>query len=319
MNITFVEREPSDLVSVYSEEKKYEMWGKPLFSTPMFCDTLSPEHVRVRKVQHPFRLADDLDALQEPFVEHLKRTGVLGDHTTNGDTVRLYGVEFRDGRLELSVQPAKYYQYLISNWASSRNYAFRFSDGREVRIRDLVEPGPALSTLANAKAANHIGIQCLVVGGGHVLMTRRSMQVATDPGMIAVSASGTLEWREGDISPFEQMLKELKDETGLDQEYVDYESIRLLGIGREHPRAGKPELYFLVRIRGSATQFQGFGGKESPVDAWELDRGTGDRGIGWLNLHDRTTVSALVRSAKLQPSARVALWMLFEGGMSQLE
>lgn len=310
MSITFVQKEPSDLVSVYSEERKYETWGRPLLSTPIFCDTLSPERVRVRKTQHPFRLADNLEELQEEFVEHLIRTGVLDDHTSNGDTVRLCGLDFRDGCLELSVQPAKYYQYLITNWASSRNYALRYSDGREILIRDLIESGPALSPLSSAKAANHIGIQCLVVGDGHVLMTRRSMQVATDPGMIGVSASGTLEWRDGEISPFEQMLKELKDETGLDEEYVDYESIRLLGIGREHVRAGKPEFYFFACRKGAVIRFQGFVGKTSAADAWELDRETEDQSVGWLNLRDRNTVSALVRSERLQPSARVAMWLM---------
>ena len=155
-----------------------------------------------------------------------------------------------------------------------------------------------------AKAANHTGVVCLYLCENQLLINQRGRQI-TDSGLWGLSASGTLENDGPHTSPFDHILLELAEETGLTDEFVDTGSLRLIGIAREFHRAGKPEMYFAVRGRRNLADTKAWVARRTGVDAWEAVRSY------WVPLADESHWQQL-NDRQLQPSARIGLWFMLQ-------
>lgn len=300
---SFVAMEKVELSRVYSAEPNIKLWGQPIHASILSTQILTEEQLVLRIDNNPFRLSPSLNELAEPFFCYLQQQDTnrtLFDsvtarlcaytHSTSGNT-----------RLVLDIQPAQYMQYLVTGWAASQGLGIKYSSEQIVSFRDLVEPGPALRPLSESVASNHIGINCLLMCQGHLLMTRRSNQVTTDNGMLDVSVSGALEFRGNDTSLFEQALVEIYEELGLER--VNSNDLRLIGICREHHRAGKPEVFFLVNLEGSLEQLRAELLKTLAQDAWESSKRI------WVDLQG-DKLRNLVNSSLIQPSAKIGVWCL---------
>lgn len=292
-----------DLAALYHQEKTPALAHYSLNASILLRSTLHRDQVELVMLEEPFQLGPQLEILKRPFIEHLVSEGA--QRPTNGPTVRLQDFEpLRDGRIRLSLQNATYFDYMLTNWAASQNYAVEDENGDWISLRHMVEPGPKLTALPLAQAANHIGVVCLLLCEGHLLMNERGNQI-TDQGLWGLSASGTLQNDGHATSPFDHILAELTEETGLDEHYIDLGSLRLLGIAREFHRAGKPEFYFTVNARKSLPETKARVDRRTGIDAWESVRSD------WLNVRSEYALQQL-EERRLQPSARIGLWFLIQ-------
>lgn len=301
MSPAFTRLAQPDLSHLYSEEANPIWLGHPLNASILMGDIFERSKVELEMLAEPFRLDPCLEDLKYPFIEYLVNQGT--PRPTNGCTVRLQDVEISGGgRLRLRLQSATYFDYMVTNWAASQNYAVQDERGQWISFRQMIEPGPKLTPLPQARAANHIGVVCLLLCEGHLLLNQRGRQI-TDQGLWGLSASGTLKNEGANTSPFDHILAELAEETGLDGHFVDPESLRLLGIAREFHRAGKPEFYFVVHARRTLAETKAWVDRRTGVDAWEAVRSD------WLDVGSQSAVQRLLER-RLQPSARIGLWFL---------
>lgn len=303
MNIAFTRLPQPDLAALYHQEKNPTLLGHRLNASILLRSVLHRKQVELVMLEEPFQLDRQLESLKQPFIDHLVSQGV--QRPTNGRTVRLQDVEqLEDGRVRLCLQSAAYFDYMLTNWAASQNYAVQDERDGWISLRSIIEPGPRLMPLPQARAANHIGVVCLLLCEGHLLLNQRGNQI-TDRGLWGLSASGTLQNDGQDTSPFDHILTELAEETGLDEEFIDLDSLRLLGIAREFHRAGKPEFYFVVNARASLSQIKAWVEQRMGIDAWESVRSD------WLDISSELALQQLLQR-RLQPSARIGLWFLMQ-------
>lgn len=301
MNIAFTRLPQPDLAALYYQEQSPTLLGQPLNASILLRSVLQRDQVELTMLEEPFRLEPCLESLKGPFIDYLINQG--SQRPTNGRTVRLQDVEIlENGHVRLCLQRAAYFDYLLTNWAASQNYAVQDEGDNWIPLRSLVEPGPRLTPLPQARAANHIGVVCLLLCDGYLLLNQRGNQI-TDRGLWGLSASGTLQNDGPHTSPFGHILTELAEETGLDEDFIDPDSLRLLGIAREFHRAGKPEFYFVVNARKSLVQTKARIDRRAGVDAWESMRSD------WLDIRSERALQQL-QERRLQPSARIGLWFL---------
>jgi hypothetical protein len=291
----------ADLAALYSAEAALTLNNRPLNASILSASILRRDQVEIAWLDDPFFLDAELEDLKRPFIEYLVRQG--SQQPTNNRTVRLRDLEQLDQhRIQLTFQSASYFDYMVTNWASSQDYAVARDDGPVTSFRNLVEPGPKLKPLPRAKAANQTGVVCLFLCESCLLVNQRGRQI-TDSGLWGLSASGTLHNDGYATSPFDHVLTELAEETGLEGDFVDADSLRLIGIAREFHRAGKPEMYFVVRGRRSLVETQERVSRRLGADAWEAVRSD------WLALASPAQLATL-QDHRLQPSAQIGLWFL---------
>lgn len=303
MSIQFSRVSPPELAVIYAGEQSLALQNRSLNASNLLQSVLCRDQVEMVRLNEPFRLAPDLEILKQPFVDLLVEQGVL--QPINSRTVRLQNMEQLEERRErLTLQDATYYDYILTNWAASQDYGVREHDGTPVSLRDLIEPGPKLTPLSSARPANHIGVACLLLCEGYLLLNQRGRQV-TDSGTWGLSAAGILQNAGANTSPFDHILTELVEETGLGADFVDVDSLRLIGIAREFHRAGKPEMYFLVKGHRSLAETQARVNERQGTDAWESVRSD------WLPIAGNPQLWPL-QERRWQPSARIGLWFLRE-------
>jgi hypothetical protein len=157
-----------------------------------------------------------------------------------------------------------------------------------------------LQPLASAVAANHIGVSCILVCDSHLLLTVRSPQLITGGGMLSVSAGGVQANDGKRTNLHRHMLTEIKEELGIGPGIFPPENLHLIGLAREHWRAGKPEAYFMVNVPRPLEHIRKIIATEQGIDAWE------SAGRIWVELNP----TELEERYRVHPSTRIALRLL---------
>lgn len=186
-------------------------------------------------------------------------------------TARLYSLAWneKNEKLVLLFQKAQYWQAHVTNFNLDWT-------GWGEHIRNKIAPGPKLSPLSESKfSANHLGLNCiLITEDGKIILQKRSMKVAVDPGSIGPSAGGRMKWedriaRASPPSPFIGMFNQIHDELGITREEID--DLRLVAICRELQWGGKPTTIFIGRTNLPWKEVeQRFESK--PESYWETDQ-----------------------------------------------
>ena len=305
MPTQFVVYPGPDVSDVYSEEEKLLFYGEALNASVLHIGLVPPNALTIIQDPEPFVLDDRLQSLLPSFLEFL-RVQFPHKRFTDGATVRLHRLiqNSTSNRLTIYTRRASYFQYLVTGWACSQNYAIRDNEGREIPFRSIVEPGPTLSPFDVAKASNHIGVQCLLLCDQKLLMSQRGAKQVTDAGLLGLSASGVLDDEGEKTSPFRQALRELEEEMGIGAEHLNLESIHLIGIVREFARAGKPEMYVLVKAKSGTEELDSLISSKKGIDSWE------SAAHSWLALDEPNAIQDVSAHYRLQPSARIGLYLL---------
>jgi hypothetical protein len=153
----------------------------------------------------------------------------------DGRVVRLV----EEGPRGLLLQPASYFDYCATNLQPRPSGA---------PLPDWSEPA-----LVNA-----IGVNGLVwTSDGCLLTQRRGPRVNVRPGQLCCGFSGTLEPADVERAAClaeVDVLRELEEELGVRP--AEVQERRLLGLTRELPRWGTPELFYSVRLSLSAAAVQ---------------------------------------------------------------
>jgi hypothetical protein len=246
-----------------------------------------------------FTLEADLAVVRKTILDHLAAQGRI---FTDGVTTRLQDWSWDGEKLTLVVQRGSYFDYLGTNWAAAEGLTVE-REGRAIPVRELVEPGPALTPLPRARAANHLGVAVMLLCERYALFNVRGQQT-TYPGMLDLSASGVLAFEGDKTDPFRHVLTELEEEAGLGADDVDVDSLRLIGLSREHRRAGKPDLFFTVQGRRSLDDLKSIVAQRRGVDsdesAYQL----------WLPIATLAASPTLLLDFPMSPVVQTGLWLL---------
>jgi hypothetical protein len=157
---------------------------------------------------------------------------------------RLEDIYQEDKILRLKLKKTTYYKYISSNFFC--DVILPSSD--KGTIRDIVEPGPYLTTLCDSLSSNHLGINCALITKDNFIITpKKSKEVIHDPNTLEISVSGSCKWRAGGRSNFmrEAVLSETSDELGIKDDRLN--EIFLLAVLRDLRKLGKPEAFFCSR------------------------------------------------------------------------
>lgn len=286
-------------LSLYPAELTPELWGDPVPSTVLWRGNISAPALHVSMMPNPSELAPNLDWVRNAILDHLVAQGRVFD---DGPRSRLYDFSWDGEGLTLVVQRGSYFDYLATNWAAGEGIMVLQRD-ETVPVRELVEPGPMLTPLSQAKAANHLGVAVMLLCEDHVLINVRGKQ-ATYPGRLDLSASGVLAFEESDTDPFRHVLTELAEEAGLGADNVDVDSLRLIGLSREHRRAGKPDLFFTVRAQKPFSEVKEIVAQRRGVDSDESTQHF------WLSTKELATFPKQLQGYPMSPVVQTGLWLL---------
>jgi hypothetical protein len=121
--------------------------------------------------------------------------------------------------------------------------------------------------------------------------------------MLSVSAAGvqTCDGNKADL--FLQMLTEIEEELGLDSGLLFPSNLYLIGVAREHKRAGKPEAYFAVDVKGLEGQIRSNISVKQGIDAWECTRRI------WIRLC-QGNVQRLSSQFDVHPAMKIGITLL---------
>ena len=167
-----------------------------------------------------------------------------GDEKSHdGQVVRLASLE----NDTLVLQEASYYEGVATNFAMDHR-----PEGHSKSLRELLhaESG-GFGDFENNPLVNHIGVVCMIeTSDGKLIVQKRSQQVTNRGDTLSSSVSGAVDW--ADIAPLsspfsigklaESALREAFEELGIAIKDIDF-----LGLLREFPRGGKPEIYYFAR------------------------------------------------------------------------
>lgn len=168
----------------------------------------------------------------------------------NEGAIRLQKVSDKEGKKELTLQKASYFQQcksnLILDWTSGE------SDGISLRSLQRGLYGGCLPKLEDKSMANTIGIAALIYykeGDEYIpYMVKRVKKVGVFPGGVHCTSSGVAKWPSNDEDTSfdnfftEHMYAELFEEVGLSK--TDIAELVPMAICREFARGGKPQIFY---------------------------------------------------------------------------
>lgn len=200
----------------------------------------------------PFNTVQSLDSQEKIRNRILQIAGKK--YSWNGRTVRLLGAKYTSHGLELTIQPARYFDYLSTNYAAFierhvqgfPNLTGGLSDGST--IRNMLEPSPYLNSLTDTQCANQVGISCILSSRDNRIVLHKRANIVTFPGTINPLPSSIWSWNdlaEGQ-DPFTLMWKKLMNEETFISKEEALGPLICIGITRELSRAGKPEMFFYL-------------------------------------------------------------------------
>ena len=193
--------------------------------------------------------------IRENALSLLEAHGTSSVH--NSLTVRLRGLDYKDGTLTLHTERSQYFYMLVTN----RCMDYKLGSG--LTVREVYEYDAKVSPLPGSKLGNQIGINGLVLTkDGYLLVEKRGKRKATwkdkfaQPISLAMKASdlglreGTLgaEPEDADTAFRKIILKTIRKNYGLtEQDILPFSlSNNFLGVARDLLEGGKPNLYFYV-------------------------------------------------------------------------
>jgi hypothetical protein len=154
--------------------------------------------------------------------------------------------------LTMTVQPAQYSDQIVTNHKRALEQRL---DGVNWAVKELAyERDGTLLPFRRSPMSNTLGIAGAVLSlDGKWIIGLRAARLAFDPGTWGCAASGALEWSEPEnwLSDFhsgnwmkDALARECEEELGYRPSASE---IEYLGLAREFGRAGKPQLFFLIR------------------------------------------------------------------------
>lgn len=193
------------------------------------------------------------------IVQYQKEILQINKNYYNSFTLRLNDFERNGTDMVLKMAISDYVYHTITNNSPD------FNVERNLTIRDLLEPGPYLMPLDQARASNHLGINVLIISKDEkCIIPVRSKKVTFDRETLSPSLSFAVNYhrvfREGEL----QLLNSINFELGqeLDCE-IPMDEIIYIGLIREFRRLGKPEMYFISRCPKTSKEIQKILEKES--------------------------------------------------------
>ncbi|EWH00144.1 hypothetical protein [Halomonas sp. BC04] len=224
---------------------------------------------RTRIQQLKFRLEDSWYDLPWMISAHalditLKRFNAIEKYDYNGLLLAVKGIEEGESDTTLVFHKATYYSYLATNMLPELTLPGGLT------YRDLLKPGPQLSTLDTSLPENHLGLSCLYrTTDGYLIVPRRSKNTNVFKGQLSPSVSGAsniqtcLDRDTKRYSPLAWLMKETEEELpflfadperGLNRNRLKalLGNSEYLGMTRELRRCGKPEVFFFCELPLSA-------------------------------------------------------------------
>lgn len=250
----FLTLTPQELLQRYADEKPLQISLEDFeWTIPQVCifDN-SLQHFSLHAIQEQFDTSTPeyrLPAFLEKNANYV--LDELGSGYHNSSTIRLNQIIPSKDALTLVLSKAHYFDYLCTNYAMDAPVV---EQGQPITIRDMVHPEKKLCSLDTSPLANHIGVGALLFTSDNylILPMRSSEKVAIGQQTISPSISGTSSYDEDipntTIAPLAALIREGREELGLDESDFDREGTVFLGISRELLRGGKPEFFFLSRL-----------------------------------------------------------------------
>lgn len=190
-----------------------------------------------------FKTDHKIEAIRDSLIDFLTKGKTYHD----GAKARLVSVADENGRLNFIFQPVNYSDYIVTN-----NAMEVIPPGWNQSIRDLLEPGPNLTSLKDSKSSNHLGLSCLVLTADKkLIMQKATSNVISGAGKVKCSASGAMDWQDPFANSFEVMQAELYEELGLSHEETS--TLQAIAVARELARGGKPEMFFMLKSELTST------------------------------------------------------------------
>ncbi|MBE0471525.1 MAG: hypothetical protein IBX55_18690 [Methyloprofundus sp.] len=194
----------------------------------------------------------------------LKRFNALDKSDYNGHTLAVKGLLPSDDGLTIVFNKASYYAYLATNMLPE----VKLPGG--LTFREMVEPGPELTSFETSMPANHLGLSCLMwTQDGFLVVPKRSSKTNVFKGQLSPSVSGAsntmtcFDRKKKRYSPLQWLLKETHEElpflvgnSGVKSADLEklLENTRFLGMTRELRRCGKPEVFMELELPLTSTQ-----------------------------------------------------------------
>jgi len=183
-----------------------------------------------------FEMIPEIDAIRDNLIGFQTK----GKNYRDDPKSRLVSVVDENGKLKFGFQKVNYSDYIVTNMSMEV-----VPLGSNSTLREILEPGPNLTSLELSKCSNHLGVSCLVITADNKLVLQKAAaQKVTGAGQITSSASGAMDWKDPNVNPFEIIQAELYEELGLTDEETS--SVRGIAIARELARGGKPEMFFVL-------------------------------------------------------------------------
>ncbi len=260
---------------------------KKIYPDEKYCKTVFLNGTSCQVMYNDIQLEDGLepDVKDDPkksfnppaFVEE-NYADLLKAHDSsyinNADTIRLDDIVVENGKNMFYTSRSTFYHHLTTNRAVDFSL-----DG--VTIRKILEYGPEVNSLSESQMSNHIGINALVfLSDGTILIPRRKNDSTISKNMITSSIATRLQFpkpkkkeEEGEDSQekndkavkpakisqtlitkeflfYQNVIDSLSDRLKIKEEDIrkDQIQVKFLGLGQNIYEAGKPQMYFAVKI-----------------------------------------------------------------------
>lgn len=226
----FAKKDHPDLKTLYSAERKEEIPFVTLWEGEF--DELHFDFI-VNKT--PFKTAEDIEKVRDSLIAFQTK----GKNYSDNPKSRLDSFVIGN-RFLMTFSKVNYSDYIVTN----NSMEIVLPSGKTVR--DVLEPGPELKPLSESKCSNHLGISCLMITADNKLILNVGTQSKiTGAGKISSSASGSMDYKEPHVTPFEVMHAELYEELGIVPSEKTSD-IRAIALARDLQRGGKPEMFFVM-------------------------------------------------------------------------
>jgi hypothetical protein len=297
------EKKP-DLWEYYEEERgNFISQELPFIILLKFRKPLEERDLICQKLSLGFKSRDDLIYRRDAIVELLTK---LGRRLFNTPCARLYSYRYckESNKLELIFQMVEYFDTLYTNHYCDL-YKYEDRDW-QLTTRDILAPGPSLPSLEESKCGNDLGINLILeISDGFILLQNRSYLEAVHPNKKGPSVSGGMEYKFN--TPFEAIKDEAYRELGLLPEEI--EDIKLVGLGRDTERAGKPEAFFIGKSNVTKEKLKKYFIERRGQEYWELfEEGPFD----FPHKTELQKIKNIIKDTKEPLVTRAALWFWLE-------
>lgn len=221
-------------------------------------DDLAGQNVRLRYDDEVFALSDELQHhTSEALRQFLEDAKCRRREPRDEFNLRISRVRQIGDTIEIWLQRVRYFDSIRTN------HAMDFKDpGSGATLRQVIHSSGRLEPLGPTLLADHIGVDTLIfTRAGELVITHRSPSVAVTTGKLGPSSGGALSTRDFPkhacgISWNElPKLRETYEELGFTEGELGMPP-RVLGVGRDLLRGGKPQLFLSLETYCSADEIR---------------------------------------------------------------